>query len=188
MSQIWYPSSQICLPSAQETTTFSPLSTLRHTVDTFEGRINSRGSSEWDKRDRFIYKEVEKRESEVLHGSKSWTKHTEQGRMILIVPQSLSFQCLLQLAPAIFTSPALMSFIHMVLKGNGGDRRTVWAAELKDLWWREREREWETWVLSAPKSRSMANQHLTQKFLCDWKGGLLMFTWVWKYARIFGGR
>lgn len=92
-------------------------------------------------------------------------------------------------APDRFTSPALMSFIHMVSKGNRGDTRTVWAAELEDLWWRESERgnDWETQVLSAPKSRSVANQHLTQKFLCDWKWGLLMFTWVWKYARIFGG-
>lgn len=42
-----------------------------------------------------------------------------------------------------------------------------------------------TSVLSAHKSWSLANQHLTQKFLYDWKRGLLLFTWVWKYAGIY---
>lgn len=52
----------------------------------------------------------------------------------------------------------------MVSKGNRGDTRMVWAAEIEGFMAeRERETEWETWVLSALKSWSIANQHLTQK-------------------------
>lgn len=85
-------------------TTTRQFTSPKHTVDTFEGYMRP---------DRQIYLQGSggKRERERVRSSmclKSWTKHTEQGRMILIVSQSLSSQCLLQLAPARFTSPALM--------------------------------------------------------------------------------
>lgn len=110
MSHIWYPP-PIYFPSAQDTTT-KPFNSPKHTVDTFEGWINSWGWSEWDQTDRFIYRELEKEPERKSVRScmclKGWTEDTEQGRMIFFVLQSLSSPCLLQLAPARFTSPALM--------------------------------------------------------------------------------
>lgn len=108
--------------------------------------------------------------------SKSWTKRTERGRMTIIATVW---------APSgFYSSPPpdlpvqlLCNSFPWCWKEMEDTRGSV---ELQN--WRiyGRERERETWVLSAPKSWSIANQHLTQHFLCYWKWGLLMFTWVWK--------
>lgn len=104
MSQIWplLPDLSSKCPRDHFTlTTTEHFTSPKHTVGTFEGWVNSCWWSEWEQTDRFIYREVggKKRASEVLHVSKCLTKDMEQGRMIFIVPQSLSCECLLQPCP-----------------------------------------------------------------------------------------